>query len=177
MSWATRPTNLGDKFQKSDVRTRFGSKNEILRLMAALHANGIEVIQDVVLSHTDRAGTTAGDLDQNPEPTFSLASNSGYKTFRYSSFATPLPEAADNGAAYPPRQGRWPKNYANFHPQLGHNNTSGDHATPYFGPDFCYGNDADNDSYGQLIPNYLLLYPGAFSPPQSAGYSQTQARN
>ena len=99
------PYYLGDKFQKSDVRTRFGSKNEILRLMAALHANGIEVIQDVVLSHTDRAGTTAGDLDQNPEPTFSLASNSGYKTFRYSSFATPLPEAADNGAAYPPPPG------------------------------------------------------------------------
>ncbi|MCI1186053.1 alpha-amylase family glycosyl hydrolase [Hymenobacter sp. DH14] len=34
--------DLGDKFQKGDVRTRFGSKDEFLRLVAVLHANGIE---------------------------------------------------------------------------------------------------------------------------------------
>ena len=171
------PYDLGDKFQKGDVRTRFGSKDEFLRLVAVLHANGLEVIQDVVLNHTDGAGTTTGDAGQDPEPTFSMASNSGYKTFRYSAFATPLPEAGDNGAAYAARQGRWPKNYANFHPQLGHQSTSGDQAAPYFGPDFCYGNDGGNDGYGQLSSNYLALYPGAFNPAQSAGYSQTQARN
>ncbi|MBH8569738.1 DUF1939 domain-containing protein [Microvirga sp. STS02] len=171
------PYDLGDKYQKGDVRTRFGSKDEFLRLVAVLHANGIEVIQDVVLNHTDGAGGPNGDGGQDPEPNFSLASNNGYKTFRYSSFATPLPEAGDNGAAYAARQGRWPRNYANFHPQLGHQSTSGDQAAPYFGPDFCYGNDGGNDGYGQLSPNYLALYPGAFNPVQGAGYSQTQARN
>jgi len=40
--------DLGDKFQKGNVRTRMGSKDELLRMIAVLHANGIEVIQDVV---------------------------------------------------------------------------------------------------------------------------------
>ncbi|MCI1186054.1 hypothetical protein MON38_01385 [Hymenobacter sp. DH14] len=134
-----------------------------------------------MLNHTDGAGTNGGDGGQDPEPTFSLASNSGYKTFRFSSFATPLPEGADNGAAYAARQGRWPKNYANFHPHLGHNTTNGDQAGTFFGPDFCFGNDTDNnsstDGYGPLSPNYLAQFPGAFNPAQGPGYSQTQARN
>ena len=172
------PYDLGDKYQKGNVRTRFGTKDELLRLVAVLHANGIEVIQDVVLNHTDGAGSTSGGAGgQDPEPTFSRASNNGYKTFRYSSFATPLPEGGDNGAAYAARQGRWPKNYGNFHPQPGHNTTSGDMADPLFGPDFCYGNDGGNDGYGPLSPAYLALYPGAFNPAQSAGYNQNQARN
>ncbi|WP_460501342.1 alpha-amylase domain-containing protein, partial [Hymenobacter agri] len=171
------PYDLGDKYQKGDVRTRFGSKDEFLRLVAVLHANGIEVIQDVVLNHTDGAGGPNGDGGQDPEPNFSMATNNGYKTFRYSSFATPLPETGDNGAAYAARQGRWPKNYANFHPQLGHQSSSGDMAAPYFGPDFCYGNDGGNDGYGQLSSGYLAQYPGAYNPTQSQGYSQTQARN
>jgi alpha-amylase len=172
------PYDLGDKYQKGDVRTRFGSKDEFLRMVAVLHANGIEVIQDVVLNHTDGAGTAdTGAGGQDPEPSFSLASNSGYKTFRYSSFGTPVPEAGDNGAAYAARQGRWPKNYPNFHPQLGHNTTGDDMSGAFFGPDFCYGNDGGNDGYGQLSSNYLALYPGAFNPVQPQGYSQTQARN
>ncbi|MDO7852619.1 alpha-amylase family glycosyl hydrolase [Hymenobacter convexus] len=170
--------DLGDKYQKGDVRTRFGSKDEFLRMVAVLHANGIEVIQDVVLNHADGAGSAAnGDGGQDPEPTYSMATNSGYKTFRYSSFATPQPEAGDNGAAYAARQGRWPKNYANFHPHLGHNDTSTDMTGAFFGPDFCYGNDGGNDGYGPLSPGYLALYPGAYNPIQTAGYSQTQARN
>ncbi|GAA4494734.1 hypothetical protein GCM10023172_05380 [Hymenobacter ginsengisoli] len=169
--------DLGDKYQKGSARTRFGSKDEFLRMVAVLHANGIEVIQDVVLNHTDGAGTSDGSAGQDPEPTYSMQTNSGYKTFRYSSFGTPVPEAGDNGAAYAARQGRWPKNYANFHPQLGHNTSQGDMAAPYFGPDFCYGNDGGNDGYGPLSPNYLALYPGAYNPTQSQGYSQTQARN
>jgi alpha-amylase len=169
--------DLGDKYQKGAARTRFGSKDELLRLVAVLHANGIEVVQDVVLNHTDGAGAADGAGGQDPEGTYSMATNSGYKTFRYSSFGTPLPEGADNGAAYAARQGRWPKNYANFHPQLGHNTSQGDMAAPYFGPDFCYGNDGGNDGYGPLSPDYLALYPGAYNPTQGQGYSQTQARN
>ena len=172
------PYDLGDKYQKGNVRTRFGTKDELLRLVAVLHANGIEVIQDVVLNHTDGAGTAAnGAGGQNPELNFSLASNNGYKAFRYSLFATHLPETGDYGAAYAARQGRWPKNYANFHPQPGHNTTIGDMADPLFGPDFCYGNDGGSDGYGPLSPAYLAQYPGAFNPAQGAGYNQNQARN
>jgi alpha-amylase len=52
--------DLGDKYQKGAARTRFGSKDELLRLVAVLHANGIEVVQDVVLNHADGAGTADG---------------------------------------------------------------------------------------------------------------------
>ncbi|MGI4874668.1 MAG: alpha-amylase family glycosyl hydrolase [Janthinobacterium lividum] len=169
--------DLGDKYQKGATRTRFGSKDEFLRLVAVLHANGIEVVQDVVLNHTNGAGTTDGTAGQDPETTYSMASSSGYKNFRYSSFATPLPEAGDNGPAYVQRTGRWPKNYLNFHPQPGHNTTSGDLAAPYFGPDFCYGNDGGNDGYGGVSAAYLALYPSTYNPAQTAGYSQTQARS
>jgi alpha-amylase len=166
--------DLGDKYQKGDVRTRFGSKDEFLHIVAVLYANGIEVIQDVVLNHADGAGSAAnGDGGQDPESTYPMATNNGYKTFCYSSFATLQPEAGDNGAAYAARQGRWPKNHANFHPHLGHNDTGSDMTAPYFGPDFCFG----NDGYGPLSSGYLALYPGAYNPTQTAGYSQTQARN
>jgi alpha-amylase len=169
--------DLGDKYQKGATRTRFGTKDEFLRMVAVLHANGIEVVQDVVLNHTDGAGTTTGAAGQDPETTYSLQSNSGYKTFRYSSFGMPVPEAGDSGPAYAQRTGRWPKNYLNFHAQPGHNTTSGDMAAPYFGPDYCYGNDGGNDGYGPLSPAYLALFPNAYNPTQTTGYSQTQARS
>nr|GEZ67865.1 pentatricopeptide repeat-containing protein At2g04860 [Tanacetum cinerariifolium] len=144
--------DLGDKYQKGATRTRFGSKDEFLRMVAVLHANGIEVVQDVVLNHTDGAGAADGAAGQDPETTYSMSSSSGYKVFRYSSFGTPSAEGGDDGVAYAARQGRWPKNYANFHAHLGHNTTSGDMAAAYFGPDFCYGNDGGNDGYGRPRP-------------------------
>ena len=107
--------DLGDKYQKGDVRTRFGSKDELPRLMAVLHAIGLEVIQDVVLNHADGADTTAGNAGQNPEPNFSLTSNSDYKTFHYNSFATPCPRPATTARPRAGR-GRWPKNYITFLP-------------------------------------------------------------
>ena len=160
--------DLGDKYQKGTTRTRVGDKDELLRLIAVLHANGIEVVQDVVLNHVDGAGASngAGGLDPN---TYSLSSNGGFKNFRYASWATPVPEGPDNAAAYLARAGRWPKNYANFHAHLGHNTTSGDFAAPYFGPDFCYGDDGGTDGFG---PSTNATY----NPAQAAGYSRTQAR-
>ncbi|MCR5887091.1 DUF1939 domain-containing protein [Hymenobacter sp. J193] len=169
--------DLGDKYQKGDVRSRFGSKDEFLRMVAVLHANGIEVIQDVVLNHVDGAGTADGSGGQDPNG-MSTSANGGYKTFRYSCFGTPLPETDDSGTAYAQRQGRWSKNYANFHAHLGHNTTSGDMAAPHFGPDFCYGgNDGGSDGYGPLSSEYLAQHPTAYNPAQSAGYSRDQARS
>jgi hypothetical protein len=83
--------DLGDKFQKGapNVYTGMGTKDELLRMIAVMHANGIEVVQDVVLNHVDGAGTATGAGGQDPEPTYSLVTNSGFKNFRYACYATP----------------------------------------------------------------------------------------
>ncbi|MCC3158664.1 hypothetical protein LJ737_15565 [Hymenobacter sp. 15J16-1T3B] len=166
--------DLGDKYQKGGTGTRVGTKDELLRLVAVLHANGIEVIQDVVLNHADGAGTSTGAGGQDPN-SYAMSSNNGYKTFRYACYATPLPEAGETATEYLVRQGRWTKNYPNFHAHLGHNTTSGDMAAPYFGPDFCYGADdsapdGGSDGYGPSTTS-------SYNPPQSAGYSRDQARS
>lgn len=38
--------DLGDKYQKGFTGTRIGTKDELLRMVAVMHANGIDVIQD-----------------------------------------------------------------------------------------------------------------------------------
>jgi alpha-amylase len=43
--------DLGIKQQKGTVATRFGTQDELLRLIAVAHANGMRVIFDVVLNH------------------------------------------------------------------------------------------------------------------------------
>jgi alpha-amylase len=168
--------DLGDKYQKGGTGTRFGTKDEFLRMVAVLHANGIEVIQDVVLNHVDGAGTSNGDGGQDPD-SYSMQSNSGYKTFRYSSFSTPLPQTtAETATEYLSRNGRWSKNYTNFHPHLGHNTTSGDLAAPYFGPDFCFGDDGGSDGYGGLSGAITSQFQNAYNPTQNSGYSRDEAR-
>lgn len=77
----------------------------------------------------------------------------------------------------PPARAGGRKKHLNNYLRLGHQSTSSDHGAPYFGSDFCYGNDDGNDRYGQPVLNYLALNPRAFNLPQSAGYRQTQARN
>ncbi len=49
--------DLGDKFQKNSTKTRMGDKDELLRMVAVMHANGIDVIQDIVLNHVSNAGS------------------------------------------------------------------------------------------------------------------------
>ncbi|MBF9237878.1 DUF1939 domain-containing protein [Hymenobacter sp. BT683] len=169
--------DLGDKYQKGDTRTRFGSKDEFLRMVAVLHANGIEVIQDVVLNHIDGAGGSNGEGGQDPD-SYSMQTNGGYKTFRYASFGTPLPQTGGESATdYLSRRGRWSKNYTNFHPHLGHNSTSGNLADPMFGPDFCFGDDGGGNGYGGLSGAITSQFPNAFNPTQTSGYSRNEARN
>ena len=52
--------DLGDKFQCGSTPTRFGDKDAYLRMVAVLHANGIEVIQDMVWNHLNGAGSEIG---------------------------------------------------------------------------------------------------------------------
>ena len=58
--------DLGDKYQKGFTATRLGNKDELLRAVAVLHANGIEVVQDIVLNHNDGAGSQTGAGGPDP---------------------------------------------------------------------------------------------------------------
>ena len=51
--------DLGDKYQK-DFKTKMGDKDQLLRMVAVLKANGIDVVQDIVLNHIDGAGSQNG---------------------------------------------------------------------------------------------------------------------
>ncbi|WP_165903554.1 alpha-amylase family glycosyl hydrolase [Hymenobacter gummosus] len=155
--------DLGDKYQKGFVGTRLGTKDELLRMVAVLHANGIEVVQDVVLNHVDGAGSQSGAGGQDPAA-WEDYTTSKYKNFRYVSYNSPA--SAEDAANYLARSGRWPKNWQNFNPNPGNNSTSGDLNAVYFGPDVSFY----NGSYGQSSN-------ATFNPSQSADYMRTQARN
>lgn len=127
--------DLGDKFQGGSTRTRFGDKDEYLRAVAVLHANGIEVIQDVVFNHLVGAGSDTGDGGEDP-----AAPNDKFKNFRYVSWLTP--GTNQSAASYLARSGRFPKNWQNFHPNPDHNTQGDDITGGFFGPDICYFGEA-----------------------------------
>ncbi|MBU6332166.1 MAG: hypothetical protein KGQ80_07130, partial [Bacteroidetes bacterium] len=52
--------DLGDKYQKGALKTRMGDKDEVLRMVAMMKANGLDVIQDIVLNHVVNAGSNTG---------------------------------------------------------------------------------------------------------------------
>ena len=58
--------DLGDKFQKNTVKTKLGDKDELLRMVAVMKANGIDVIQDIVLNHITGAGSSFSLGGQDP---------------------------------------------------------------------------------------------------------------
>jgi alpha-amylase len=155
--------DLGDKWQKGFLATRMGTKDELLRAVAVLHANGIEVIQDLVLNHNDGAGSATGAGGQDPAA-YEDGTTSKYKNFRYVSYTRP---ATDESAAnYLARSGRFSKNWQNFNPNPGNNSTSGDLNSILFGPDISYY----NGSYGQSSN-------ATFNPAQAADYMRTGNRN
>jgi alpha-amylase len=156
--------DLGDKFQKNSTGTKLGTKNELLRMIAVMHANGIEVIQDVVLNHVNSAGSASGAGGQDPN-SFSMANSSGYKNFRYVSYTTPA--SAETQSNYWNRKGRWPKNYTNFYPNQSNNCTTGDICSAYFGPDISYENTAIGTSSNVV----------GFNPTQTSGYMRNEGRN
>jgi alpha-amylase len=176
--------DLGDKYQKGgddslNVRTRMGTKDELLRMIGVMHANGIEVIQDIVLNHLDGAGSNGGgNGGQDPEVNYSMVNADGFKNFRYTSYATPLVDESQND--YWTRGGRWPKNYPNFYPNLNNNCTTGDICTPYFGPDISF----ESSAYGQSsnIPTsgsatFSGVTRNYVNPVQSSNHMRDNSRN
>jgi len=172
--------DLGDKFQKGATTTRFGTKDEFLRMVAVMHANGIEVIQDVVLNHVAGAGTTNNAGGQDPN-----AYSNQYKNFRYACWNTPVPYVAsgdqtsnETAAEYYARQGRWSMNWYNFHPQPLHNTEADDWTAGYWGPDICYGYLQDGTGngwdHGGVSPYFTNT---TYNPSQYNLYNRTEARN
>ena len=149
--------DLGDKFQKGDVKTRLGTKDELLRMVAVMNANGIEVIQDIVPNHVIGAGSDNGGGGQDPAAPAEPCTDN-WKNFRYTSWVTPA--GNQSSADYLSRKGRWPKNHHNFHPNNAHNcNLCSADADAWcwqgFGPDVCY-------------------YDGAYGPSSNAVYNPDQ---
>ncbi|GAB4092227.1 alpha-amylase family protein [Flaviaesturariibacter terrae] len=154
--------DLGDKYQKGSTKTRLGNKDELLRAIAVLHANGIDVIQDVVFNHMDNAGSANGSGGSDP------AANNGdgntYKNFRYVSYLKPATD--ETSTNYLARDGRWPKNWPNFHATASHNCNTGDICAAWFGPDICYVAGA----YGQSSN-------ATYNPTQGTDWMRSGARN
>lgn len=155
--------DLGDKFQKNSTKTRMGDKDELLRLVAVLHANGIDVIQDVVLNHVSNAGSANGSGGQDPAA-MDDGQNNRYKNFRYVSFKTPA--SAESAANYLAREGRFSKNWQNFYPNNNNVCCSNDINSPYWGPDISFESNGFGNSSNAL-----------YNPPQSADYMRTGMRN
>ncbi len=168
--------DLGEKYQKGFVNTAVGTKDELLRMIAIMHANGIEVIQDIVINHVDRAGSATGQGGQDPEATYSMANASGYKNFRYVSYGTPADDESE--CDYFSRAGRWPKNYHNFHPHAGHNAQNDDWTQPYWGPDICYGyqDDGTGNGFGQSSNCSIACSSTCNDPTQNSGYMRDNVR-
>ena len=152
--------DLGDKYQKGSVTTRFGTKDDVLRMIAVMHANGIEVIADVVLNHVVGAGGEdggAGGDDPN-------AYDDKWKNFRYVCYETPYKDGKKED--YWNRKGRWPKNWQNFHANEGHLSNEGDWCAGWWGPDVCY----ESGAYGKSS-NVV-----GYNPDQSKNYMRDQTR-
>lgn len=153
--------DLGDKYQKGSVTTRFGTKDDVLRMIAVMHANGIEVIADAVVNHTVGAGGEnggAGGEDPN-------AWDDKWKNFRYVCYETPYIDGGQSD--YWNRKGRWPKNWQNFHANEGHAESNDDWTAGYWGPDNCFYEGA----YGQSSN------VKGYNPVQEKNYMRDQARD
>jgi glycosidase len=175
--------DLGDKYQKGGgdgIRdsTRCGTKDDLLRMIAVMHANGIEVVFDAVINHNDGAGTNSNAGGIDPEPNYSMKSNNGYKNFRFVSYKTPIinDSLADD---YFSRSGRWAKNYQNFHLNPANTfcssgaSTAGDICCTFFGPDADYetpgalGQSTNIPTSGNAIINGISR--PYYNPVQTAG--------
>ena len=155
--------DLGDKFQKNSIKTRMGDKDELLRMVAVMHANGIDVIQDLVLNHVTNAGSANGSGCHDPAAMDDGQTNR-FKNFRYVSFKTPA--SSESTAQYLARDGRFPKNWQNFYPNNNNLCCTNEINSPYWGPDISY----ESNAYG-LSSNAL------YNPTQSADYMRNGMRN
>jgi alpha-amylase len=155
--------DLGDKWQKGNVKTRVGDKDELLRMVAVMKANGIDVIQDIVLNHNTNAGSANGAGGADPAA-IDDGSTSKFKNFRYTSYKTPgTTETATN---YLARGGRFHKNWQNFYPNNNNVCCTNEINSPYWGPDISY----ESNAFG-------LSGNATYNPAQTENYMRNGMRN
>ncbi len=155
--------DLGDKYQKNATKTRMGDKDELLRMVAVMHANGIDVIQDIVLNHVSNAGSANGAGGQDPSAMDDGQTNR-YKNFRYTCFKTPA--SAETALNYLSREGKFPKNWQNFYPNNSNICCTNDINSPFWGPDASYESNANG-----------LSSNASFNPSQTSDYMRVNMRN
>jgi alpha-amylase len=155
--------DLGDKYQKNATKTRMGDKDELLRMVAVMHANGIDVIQDIVLNHVSNAGSSNGAGGQDPSAMDDGQTNR-YKNFRYTCFKTPA--SAETALNYLSREGKFPKNWQNFYPNNSNVCCTNDINSPFWGPDASYESNANG-----------LSSNASFNPSQTSDYMRVNMRN
>jgi alpha-amylase len=155
--------DLGDKWQKNSVKTRLGDKDELLRMMAVMKANGIDVIQDIVLNHITGAGGGSSAGGQDPSAIDDGQTNR-YKNFRYACYSTPAQN--ETSGNYLARQGRFPKNWHNFYPNANNPCCTNDINSPFWGPDISY----ESNSFG-------LSSNATFNPQQTSDYMRIGIRD
>ena len=105
--------DLGAINQKGIQRTRFGTRAELEQAISTLHAQGLEVMADLVLNH--RAGADA-------QQSYDCGSGTGWFAF------TPL-------------SGRFPGDSTHFHPNQEHCDTNPPYHSKDFFEDICYFRD------------------------------------
>ena len=155
--------DLGDKYQKGFLKTKLGDKDQLLRMVAVMKANGIDVVQDIVLNHVTGAGSVTGNGGRDPAAMDDGSTNK-YKNFRYVCYKSPaLNSTAGN---YSSREGRFHKNWQNFYPNNGFVCCTNDINSPFWGPDISY----ESSSFGQSS-NCI------FNPIQSINYMRDEMRN
>lgn len=155
--------DLGDKYQKGFLKTRVGDKDELLRMIAVMKANGIDVIQDIVLNHATGAGSAFGSGGQDPTAVDD-GSTQRYKNFRYVSYGTPARN--ETAANYLSRAGRFPKNWQNFYPNPSNICCTNPINSVWWGPDISY----EANAFG-LSSNAI------YNPAQYTEYMRTEMRN
>lgn len=155
--------DLGDKYQKGFLKTRVGDKDELLRMIAVMKANGIDVIQDIVLNHATGAGSAFGSGGQDPAA-IDDGSTQRYKNFRYVSYATPARN--ETAANYLSRSGRFAKNWQNFYPNPGNVCCTNPINSVWWGPDVSY----EANAFG-------LSSNASYNPAQYTEYMRTEMRN
>ena len=155
--------DLGDKYQKGFLKTKLGDKDQLLRMVAVMKANGIDVIQDIVLNHITGAGSQNGSGGQDPMAIDDGSTNK-YKNFRYACYDSPsYLETASN---YLSRKGRFPKNWHNFYPNNQYLCCTNEINSPYWGPDISY----ESNSFG-LSSNAI------YNPNQTSDYMRNGMRD
>jgi alpha-amylase len=155
--------DLGDKYQKGFLKTKNGDKDELLRMIAVMKANGIDVIQDIVLNHITGAGSASSAGGNDPQALDDGTTNK-YKNFRYVSYSSPaINETSGN---YLARAGRFSKNWQNFYPNNNNLCCTNDINSPFWGPDISY----ESNAFG-------LSSNAAYNPSQSTDFMRNGMRN